>query len=1125
MDPAPPPESPTKDIPEFKGFSSRTPSTREAAPSRSESSASQSSQSASSLARSGTLSWQQRPSSRGAGSRPKSMVLPETSKTANDGMAAPKDDGEPSRDQIAASLGSRDPSWFRQTADRGLGNAAYRKSKDESETGDTFASGRRGLPGMSREPPAEVSMDNSPARSESVTSGSTSRFSSTRDGPPSSTAFSTVRSSTSSKPDLKSLIAADQEQEKASPMSDKSSSQADGEQSTLGRTMTMSSSQARLANSFDRPASPTKGMGGFVQSAMMKRSDSASKRWSAQPGTGLSRETSSAGTRSGLSGLTGSYGTPKLEPTPGSQDGSMEPLSRPTSSTSHLSTAHGREDDISVKPEVPRTHSRTKSVTSSYSTNVMNAEDGRTSPPSSPSKRWSPSKSTWLESAITKPESPKPAPAPRNSQPSWMADIAKAKAQRASGDTTPKPAEESTSRPGSPTKAPFGQSMLKRSESRDLGSPRSLTHKPFEAWRSRSTSPVKTNVGLGLVSRSESTGLSAPAAKPTQTAEISRPVSDEAKVDASRSPVKDNAAIESVEDAPQKQIETPVKPPISKQEPQSSPSKTSSAASVSTKSKPETPPKPQTDFRSNLRSRAPTESKPQETPEFLSRFGNLKKTTTQNYVAPDVLKDNILRGKSDLIKTGGPVKTVRRDELKESLLAKKEQWKKDKEDGIVHERKTSNPPQTPQKPEALTKRELLGRSDSAKASTSPEKPKAAAPEAFARHRSMKESKPMEAALPVLEKQTSEPAALPAVQAKQPTETSKLAARFNPGLASMLARGPSPSMSDSDVPSRSESPAILPRSRPAASSSPQSAGDGGQLQDMRKGRAKGPKRRKGGTAQSTQDSSFATVEEQLPEAVVVPTGPVTQEGTPWEEPPSPPMEKPKPRAAPGSAASVMIASLQKRDDLPSMQRDAANSSKPSSSLQRSGPSGPRVTSDKPSVATKSSTIPNGTQSRELPSTPAKSTPSHSVTQTPVVKPLPAGNDVAEFKGFSSNKNTPSLRLAEDNKENAGDGSPSVKSAAALWGKPSSPKKSMAPGQIQLPSRKDEEAAMRSAGLLASSPNRPGSSSGSGKPVAEISSSSPAAVPPKPLKSSRAVSGQLQEASPNKGELHTIGPVFL
>src|SRR5271170_6606680 len=32
----------------------------------------------------------------------------------------------------------------------------------------------------------------------------------------------------------------------------------------------------------DRPPSPTKGLGGFVQSAMMKRSDSVNKRWSTQ---------------------------------------------------------------------------------------------------------------------------------------------------------------------------------------------------------------------------------------------------------------------------------------------------------------------------------------------------------------------------------------------------------------------------------------------------------------------------------------------------------------------------------------------------------------------------------------------------------------------------------------------------------------------------------------------------------------------------------------------------------------------------------------------------------------------------------------------------------------------------
>ncbi|TKA70112.1 hypothetical protein B0A55_06983, partial [Friedmanniomyces simplex] len=459
------PPSSTKDIPEFKGFSSGrgsgTPSA--STPAHTTDPSSRPSPSASSLARSGTLSWQQRrPQSRGA-SRPTSVIGSEDSgHTRNTSVEQP----EPSRDQIAASLGSRDPSWFRQTADRGTGSAAYRKSKNEpSSTGQSLASSRRVLPGLSRDTSTEPSRRASPAPSESVRSETASLPTSARDSGIASSRVSTTPSiSTPSKADLKSLLAEDEAQRQASPMSDHTSStggeQRGGEQQQAGlsRNLSMSSSQARLTGATERPSSPTKGMGGFVQSAMMKRSDSVSKRWSAQPGASLSRQNSTVSTRSGYNGLQGSHSMPRLEPTPSSREMSNEPASRPTSSSSNLTAlAQQRDtDDGFVKPALPH-HSRSKSVASTYGTT---AEDTATSPPSSPSKRFSPTKSSWIESALTRPESPKPSAA-RNAQPRWMANIAKAKAERASAESTPrtgttKPAEE-VSRPSSPVKTtPFG---------------------------------------------------------------------------------------------------------------------------------------------------------------------------------------------------------------------------------------------------------------------------------------------------------------------------------------------------------------------------------------------------------------------------------------------------------------------------------------------------------------------------------------------------------------------------------------------------------------------------------------------------------------------------------------------
>ena len=1136
-----------EEVPEFRGFSRSGSKTKGSTSQEATPSSTAPARSAPSLARSGTLSWQQRPSSRGAESRPVSVVSLGSNKPAD----APSSDSEPSRDQIAASLGARDPSWFRQTADRGVGNAAYRKSKEESAGGDSFVSGRRGLPGMSRTASTEPVVATTPPPAESVGSDNMSRYGSTRESVVSSSQFSADRTSTSSKPDLKTLVAEDAGQEKASPMSERTSN-TDGEQSSLGRPPTMSSSQARLTGAAERPASPTKGMGGFVQSAMIRRSESQTKRWSAQPSTAISRNNSAASARSGYGGLAGSHSMPKLEPTPGSRESSKEPNSRPTSSSSNLTnltTAQGQTGkDGFVKPALP--HSRSKSIISS-------PEDTQTSPPASPSKRWSPNKSTWLESAITKPESPKPAPAARNSQPSWMADIAKAKAQRASGDSTPKPADEESARPVSPSKTPFGQGMLKRSESRDLDLSRSSTPKIGERTGSRSASPTKSSFSRA----SKDLDISTPgtpkvgdtgsrSASPTKTpfGRGSRDIAAWETESAKTSSLTKTTSSSSITSNPQivDTVDTKIDDsqvakekstsanaadvkPEKQSEPQSLQPRESPRPSP-TKPKPEAPPKPQTDFRSNLRTRAPSGAKQQETPEFLSRFGSLKKTTTQNYVAPDLLKDNILRGKGDLTKTGGPVKTQRRDELKESLLAKKEQWKKEKDDGVVHERKTSNPPQTPQKPEALAKRDVLGRSDSIKGAAGPEKSKDATPEALARHKSLRVKPRPEAPMPALEKQKSEPLeALSPAQSKQSTETSKMASKFNPGLAGILARGPPGRSSD---PVRSESAATS--SAPSRGLPSEPLADGPQLQDMRKGRAKGPKRRK---------ADVKDVESEPPAASTSTTPPTTDDVAPILPSTDKLIEpsqmdgladvapKSKPRAPPGSSASIMMASLKKT---PSASESTATSASTEKLIEPSAPdklvdttpkSKPRAppgsaasvmmgslkktpsNESKPSVPAKSPSI-------VTPKLPAESTAPSIHNKSAETDAVPK-TDVPEFKGFTSmKKSTPSWRQFEDNKENTGESSPSVKSAASRWGQPSTSKKTEPPGQIQLPSKKDEEAAMRSAGLLASSPSRPGSSNGLGIKN-DSTPSTPLNVPAKPLKSSRAISGQLQEASPNKG----------
>lgn len=1176
-------------------------------------------------------------------------------------MAAPShtrdasvEEPQPSRDQIAASLGARDPAYFRQTADRGLGNAAFRKSEDEMGSGDDVFAARRGLPGMSKknasneEPVKRESTSsqgqNQPqstsTRPESVTSETPTRFGSIRED----RAFSAVSRSSGTPSVSEGKQSSDLPFRAAS---NRSSATADtNEPSGLNRTPTMSASQARLSSTDGRPPSPTKGMGGFVQSALMKRSDSQSKRWSTQPIGGLSRQDSTASARSGLGGLQSSYSMPKLDPV--DNNNHYEATSRPSSSSSNLAELATQGHDGIARPNLPsRLHSRSKSVASNYSTSAD--QDGLKSPLGSPSKRFSPNKSSWIESALAKPDSPKPA-ASRPAQPSWMENIARAKAQRSSTEVVPSsgsPNPNERSRPSSPTKeTPFGPALLKRSDSRDMrpeaGSIRSVTPPTKAKPSSLSSRPqsLLTQESLQLsekmaapTTKDETLDYklettAAPASETSDANEKLPPLSFKKSTPLGSQPPKlESTSQKAKPEEPILDETEPMKsPPATKSKPESvheSPevAKRSSASdktmppplSTSTKPnvthKPDTTTKPVTDFRSTLRSRPVSRPGSQEQPEFMSKFGSLRKAQPEKYVAPDVLKDNITRGKRSLTITDGPQKTERKDELRDSLIAKKEQWKQEKDAGIVHERKQSNPPPTTGKPEALATRELLGRKKSFKGpSLSPEKGRNITPEALRFQKSIREKPKVDAPAPTsqikapaadipkpeaeeastephLAKAATEPArrlpspilkqeitteplekttSLPRVEkrdAPAPAEerretyppvaapavapTSKLAARFNPGLAGILARGP-PSNGGSPSASRSESPAGMgASSRPAAAATSEPQAEGAPLADVRKGRAKGPKKKKGGASALEVKSP----EPEAPKREDVPK-PVDVASTSLDAPSSPTLAtKPSPAIKPSarfggvsSTASIMAASLGTNQTKPSTSPKERVLSPVSNSTSFSRPSvspKPSVASFKtnqtsPAVSPKPSV--NSFKTSQTSPAPAvqplsfaKRTPSDKPAtplkddaipkRTPSDKPAtPLKDAVPEFKGFGSRLGRPTTTAADEDKENTDSSSPSVKDAASTWGKKKTYLSTGAPSQIQLPTRKDEEAAMRSASLLASSPgrspSRPDSSHGLGI-TSPIGSPSPA-LPPKPAKSSRIVSGQLKEASPNKGK---------
>jgi len=496
----------------------------------------------------------------------------------------------------------------------------------------------------------------------------------------------------------------------------------------------------------------------------MKRSDSV-KRWSVTSPGGLQRADSVVSNRNGLESLQRSPG--KTHSRQGSmlRDGSATPTSRPPSS-------HEREDR-------PAEHARAT---------TPEPKDDKTTPPTSPSKtmdprRWSPTKSSWLEAALNKPESPKPKPAPPPvNQPAWMVELNKVKSQKTGPD-------RSASVPKKPEIKPSG---LMRS------TPMGSTVKP---------------VGLGVFP-------GVPAAVP---GDVPGPAGF-------RSNLTKGPSRRGSED----------------------PSGEGQGASedVAAKGKPE--PVGKIDFRSNLKPRVPPPDNmgPGQVDELKNVFGNLRRAKTQNYVAPDELKNNILRGKAALNITGGPKKNERVDEFKEAILKKKEEFKKAQLEGRSVAR-TSSSSSEKTIPEGLAKKLELHKTGS-KYETAVESP-LQTPSTFTestrssflsttsrREGSDTTSHTLSRAASELEEPTPrpEPRTFPQKEASAPGRLQTkvvggLADRFNPGLAGILARGP-PGASG---PSKSSGP-----SGSASAETEVPSGPGPQLTHMTKNRARGPRRK-------------------------------------------------------------------------------------------------------------------------------------------------------------------------------------------------------------------------------------------------------------------------------------------
>jgi hypothetical protein len=1002
------------------------------------------------------LSWQRRPNSQSSErprSRPLSMVATENAARSPRATPTPEPSSaaEPmlSREEIAQSLASKDPAWFRQTADRGLNSKAYRRNQveDEDRSDHGSNSSRIQMPGMSRESSErERVMDEPVDRSTSPSRSSAAYGSGSR-----ASYQATPRDSGGIGSPLPLTPA-----QRLDPPEDSKSE---------GRGLAMSPSQGRISpDKPDRPASPTKGMGGFVQSAIMKRSDSV-KRWSVQSPTGLTRGDSIASNRSSqdhnsivapVSVVNATAGTSR--PSSLSRENSPHPNSRPasshsnatitqeypsTSSSMRSSMTVSTASDVFVKPPLPssRTQIPLGITPGREDTPVETPIRTETTPPTNPSKttdpkRWSPTKSSWLESALNKPESPKPKSAPPPQQPAWMSEINKAK-QKGNAEVS----RNSTTGP----KHEVSIGGLMRSP------PPGGLAKPL------SIGGLPTGISSGAVARnhlenSSSSQDSKTSPRPTEVANAGSSMS----------------------------------PPATKPLPSTS------------KTKPETPPK--NDFRANLKPRqAPSESSSNE-PEFKNVFGQLRRTKTQNYVAPDELKDNITRGKAALNITGGPKKTERKDEFKEAILKKKEEFKKAQLEGKGVTRSGSNAGQDTGIPEALAKRRALGRSGSIKAEVDP----------TASDLATSQSKVRESPQPsTFIKETTAPGRL---QAKE-TVGGKLAGRLNPGLAGLLARGP-PSMTIDA--SRSSSPSQQTVSMSTSTSNQDVPDSSLQLTHMTKGRARGPRRKAPSslpaaatTFNETKSASTSEVLTPKPSRIETqisakPAEPVPgkkQANTedPVSQPSSPRKLDMKRRSQFLQEAGDVNNRAESKSDTPKpLSPTKANFCEAHVKLQELKPETKAASSPKPKPSTpiKSSSL----MSKER---PAANSPTQPLGITKV-RPSPlifVKVDVGESsKSGTSEPKTPgrSGDDLESNKASHKDSAVSVKIAAALWDRPSPTRpienQPHARSPIKLPTHDDERAAMIGAGLRPASPVKGGASTGLGIQSLKDAITRPLPTPP-------------------------------
>lgn len=1014
--------------------------------------------------RAGTLSWQQRPSSRGSTgprARPLSQVAAENSASRSPRASVEppsKNERELSKDEIAESLASKDPAWFRQTQERGLGSAAYRRNQKETGSDSASMTESMRLPGMSRESTTEPERQGSPAwgsmrlpgissgsgrqgspASEGVRSMSPPREGSTgvgSFGPSKHTASASLSSSNSLRSPLPIMSSHIFEPPVSQPAQIK-----DNDRLSTNEMIPTPLSQGRISpERLERSPSPTKGLGGFVQSAMLKRSDSVSKRWSAQPGAGLSRGNSIASNRSGYEaskyGITGLSALKDQAPILSSRDHSPVATSRPglSHSTVNLSEA-GKENhrpgpsgNLEPRYQIePLVHNSATPTISDEESRPDLEENGltrartksETSPPSSPSKRWSPTKSSWLENAINKPETPKPKMPPPQ-QPSWMTSLNQAKQQKGGPDPGRSNNFKEVSVGGLLRSPPMGAVS---DPSRIGGLNGRPTAGPFELPRTASFK-----------------GTPPPQAGHTKPLRVSETSQEP-------SPQPEKATMTDISDlTPPRTASTASTPsnPL-KSGSKAEPGQEKASSPQLFKPKPETPPKK--DFRSNLKPRqASGERKPTEEAEFKNVFGKLKRTQTQNYVAPDELKGNILRGKAGLSVTGGPKKTERLDEFKESLLKQKEAIKAGPPPAVGRKPSAGNTPNTQGSPQAtaiangkpLVKSEISSRNTSAN--------NGAQPEVLVGLQRLKgKSQP-----------TADSTVAAPTKQRDPLPDSKQGLDFNSSLAGMLARRPSPLTASNRPTPKATFETAEVESGPETGGAFRTAAEGPPLTHMTKARARGPKRRLPTVPDAEEDIDLQQARTALTDRSSPDLSEVRSQSRPVTE--SLESAKKEPQMRP----LATISNNHRKPSQPPPPRKASLNVNKADSF-KSPPSTTQIFPPNPNSLQPKSPPPAQFKSLST----EFSQPQESSTSVAPPSSTPSTTSRIQNKEKES-MDTVLSRITQTKSEPEKPSTPpSVKGAAATWGHGevggrSLPTRIKSP--IKLPTRKDEESAMQDAGLL-------------------------------------------------------------